>query len=223
MTHTLHRLGNKKNLEGDFVVFAMSAKGINEIGSAHALRKFLEIAFEYNPMNVGDMKTGNILTTNKNEIFENIQDVSIVHAVFSDEDKVAALLSHLKKADLGVSIVVSGLFERVETIGASVDVKQHTMECSAGIWGKMEKLPSAEILQITTMCGHGMVAANLVAYYGKQIKQGRTTAAEAAKKLAEPCVCGIFNYERAEKLLLAMSDCEINLPALKEGQTSISD
>ena len=137
MTHTLHRLGNKKNLGGDFVVFAMSAKGINENGSAKALREFLEIAFEYDPINAWDMKTGNILTTSKEKIFENIQDISIVHAVFSEEDKVAALLNHVKKADLGVSIVVSGLLDRVKVIWELAGVKQHTMECSVGIFGKM--------------------------------------------------------------------------------------
>jgi len=50
MTHTLHRLGNPANLADDYVVFAMSAKGINEKGSAIALRKFLEIASEYEPI-----------------------------------------------------------------------------------------------------------------------------------------------------------------------------
>jgi hypothetical protein len=221
MTHTLHRLGNEKNLSGDFVVFAMSAKGINENGSAKGLCKFLEIALEFDPINIGDMKTGNILKTNKKEIFEKIQDVSIVHAVFSDEEKVAAMLSRLKKADLGVSIVISGLFDRVKAIGEDAGVKLHTMECSAGIWGKMEKLPSSETLQITTMCGHGMVAANLAAHYLKQIKFGKMTAAEAAKKLAEPCVCGVFNIDRAEKLLQAMSESDFIPNALKEGQTSI--
>ena len=221
MTHTLHRLGNTKNLGGDFVVFAMSAKGINENGSAQALCKFLEIALEYDPINMGDMKTGNILKTSKEEIFNKIQDVSIVHAVFSKEEKVAALLNHLKKADLGVSVVVSGLFDRVKAVGESAGLKQHTMECSAGIWGKMEKLPPAETLQITTMCGHGMVTANLVAHYVKQIKFGKITTAEAAKKLAEPCECGVFNIERAEKLLQAIVENDFKPTLLKEGQTSM--
>jgi hypothetical protein len=219
MTHTLHRLGNKENLNNDFVVFAMSAKGINEQGSAKALREFLEIAFEYNPINAGDMKTGNILVKTKEEIYDNIQDVSIVHAVFSEESKVAALLKHIKEADLGVSVVVSGLLDRVKEVGESVDIKQHTIECSGGIWGDTEKLPSQEVLEVTTMCGHGMVAANLVIQYAKQIKKNKITASEAAKKLAEPCVCGIFNIERAEKLLQAMADSESDNHKIKRGQT----
>jgi hypothetical protein len=38
MTHTLHRLGAPEDLGDDYVIFAMSAKGINEEGSAPKLR-----------------------------------------------------------------------------------------------------------------------------------------------------------------------------------------
>jgi hypothetical protein len=38
----------------------------------------------------------------------------------------------------------------------------------------------------------------------KQIKKGKITAEEVAKKLSEPCVCGIVNTKRVEKLLQNM-------------------
>ena len=221
MTHTLHRLGNRENLAGDYVVFAMSAKGINEKDSAPAMRKFLEFAYELDPINLGDMKTGNFLKISRKDMLNNVQDVSIVHAVYSDEKKVAALLKRVKEADLGVSVVVSGLLDRVKAVGDSVNVPPHTVECSAGIWGKMEKLPTAETLQLTTMCGHGMVAANLVNHYVKQIRFGKMTAAEAAKKLAEPCECGVFNIERAERLLAAMAAEDFQPSRIQAGQTSL--
>ena len=219
MTHTLHRLGNAENLSDDYVVFAMSAKGFNEDGSATTMRKFLDIAYEYDPVNIGDMKTGNILNVTKEELDENVQDVSIVHAVYSDEKTVAALLKHLKEEDLGISIVVSGLLDRVKEIAESSDLRQHTVNCSGGIWGKTEKLPSQEVLQVTTMCGHGMVASNLVDYYATRIRKGRITAEEAAKKLGEPCVCGVFNFQRAAKLLQAMADSESDGHSIQQGQT----
>ncbi len=206
MTHTLHRLGNTENLSDDYVVFAMSAKGFNEDGSAAPMLKFLEICLEFDPINMGDMKTGNILKTNKEDIYNNIQDVSIVHAVYKDEATVAALLKQVKEADLGISVVVSGLLNKVKEMGESAGLKQHTVNCSGGVWGDMDKLPSQEVLQVTTMCGHGMVASNLVDYYATRIRKGRITADEAAKKLGEPCVCGVFNTERAAKLLQAMAD-----------------
>jgi len=180
MTHTLHRLGNTENLSDDYVVFAMSAKGFNEDGSAAPMLKFLEICLEFDPINMGDMKTGNILKTNKEDIYNNIQDVSIVHAVYKDEATVAALLKQVKEADLGISVVVSGLLNKVKEMGESAGLKQHTVNCSGGVWGDMDKLPSQEVLQVTTMCGHGMVASNLVDYYATRIRKGRITADEAA-------------------------------------------
>lgn len=222
MTHTLHRLGNPENLSQDFVVFAMSAKGLNEVGSAGPMREFLKIALKYDPINVGDMKTGNTFQKSDEELFENIQDVSIVHAVYTDEKTVANLLGEVKAADLGVSVVVSGLFDRVKEIGATVDVHQHTMECSAGIWGKVDLLPPAEVLQVTTMCGHGMVAANLVNDYVRKIKRGKLTPEEAAKNIAEPCVCGVFNTERAARILQLMAEND-ERTEMKQGQTVLME
>jgi len=206
MTHSLHRFGTPENLEGDYVVFAMSAKGINEKGSAQAMRKFMEMALDLNPVNAGDMKTGNIFTHSREEILSGVQDVSIVHAVFVDEAKVSELLARVKEADLGISVVVSGLFDRVHTAGEAGGVRQHTMECSAGVWGQVDRLPSADVMQVTTMCGHGMVAAQLVERRARDIRSGKLTQQQAARELARLCVCGIFNPVRAERLLLAIAE-----------------
>jgi hypothetical protein len=51
------------------------------------------------------------------------------------------------------------------------------------------------------MCGHGMVAGNLVKKMVRQIKSGRKSLNEAAVELAKPCQCGVFNTTRAEKIL----------------------
>jgi len=206
MTHSLHRFGSPENLGGDYVVFAMSAKGINEKGSAQAMRAFMEMALDLDPVNAGDMKTGNIFTHSREEILDGVQDISIVHAVFVDEVKVSELLASVKEADLGVSVVVSGLFDRVQAAGETGGVRQHTMECSAGVWGRVDKLPSADVMQVTTMCGHGMVAAQLVERRARDIRSGRMTTAQAARELAKLCVCGIFNPVRAERLLLAIAE-----------------
>lgn len=206
MTHTLHRFGNLENLDGDYVVFAMSAKGINEKGSAHAMRTFMEIAFDLDPVNAGDMKTGNIFTHSREEILAGVQDISIVHAVFVDEGKVSELLARVKEADLGISVVVSGLFDKVQTAGKTGGVRQHTVECSAGVWGNVNNLPSADVMQVTTMCGHGMVAAQLVERRARDVRSGKLTTQEAAQQLAKLCVCGVFNPVRAEKLLLAVAE-----------------
>lgn len=218
MTHTLHRFGNLDNLSDDYVVFAMSAKGINEKGSAGALKEFMRLAFDLDPVNAGDMKTGNMLTLSHEAIMDGIQDVSIVHAVFTEEEKVVTLLERLKIADLGISVVVSGLFDRVKAISHEAGLKQHTVECSAGVWGQTERLPDAGVMQITTMCGHGMVAASLVEHYAKLVRKKQITAEQAGLEIARPCVCGVFNPVRAARLIQAAADA-IEKVAVVAGQT----
>lgn len=205
MTHTLHRFGNTENLHDDYVVFAMSAKGINEEGSHVAIRRFMELAFELDPVNAGDTMTGNIFTHSRQHILDGIQDVGIAHAVFTDEEKVATLLKRVREADLGISVVVSGLFDRVRECAQQAGLRQHTVECSVGVWGQVDRLPDAQTMQITTMCGHGLIAADLVRQRALHVRAGRMSAAEAACDLARLCVCGIFNPVRAARLLEAMA------------------
>jgi hypothetical protein len=204
MTHTLHRFGSPEDLRDDFVIFAMSAKGINEKGSWKPMRRFMELAFELDPVNAGDMKTGSIYAYTRQEILDAIQDVSIVHAVFSDEAKVTMLLNRVKEADLGISVVVSGLFDRVRAIGEAVGVHQHTVECSGGVWGRTDLLPPSDVMKVTTMCGHGMVAASLVERAARDVRLGRRSIEDAARQLARPCACGVFNPVRAARLVEAI-------------------
>jgi len=207
MTHTLHRAGTPENLSNDYVIFAMSAKGHNELGSAQKMQEFFHIAHRHNPVNMGDMKTGSILTLETEVILEKIQDTSIVHAVFTDLDAVAAVLRDLMAVDLGLSIVVSGLTDPLKhtcrDLGLSPSL--HTIEYSLGIWGKVDLLPPAEVLEVSTMCGHGQVAFRLIEKAAADVKAGRTTPAVAAARLAETCVCGVFNPLRAAELLRKMA------------------
>ena len=212
MTHSLHRRGTEENLTHDYVLFAMSAKGVNEVGSAAAMKRFIEIVYEFNPVNAGDMKTGNMFTHSQVELLDNVQDVSIVHAVFTDEDTLIKALDAVRKADLGVSVVVSGLIDRVKVMGEQAGAPRHTVECSGGIWGNLQKLASPEVLEVTTMCGHGMVAASMVESLVKKIKRDLISVEDAAQALATPCVCGIFNPKRAESLLRKMAYA-VNEPA----------
>lgn len=220
MSHTLHRLGTPENLRQDFVVFAMSAKGINEKGSAPKLRRFLEMTLAYEPVNYGDMKTGNKYTHSLEEILEGIQDVSIVHAVFTDEEPVARLLQDLAREDLGVSVVVSGLFDRVGECTHKAGLRQHTLEYSLGIWGRTDLLPDKDILQVTTMCGHGMVSARLVRRLVSEVQRGRATPEEAAQTLAHQCICGVFNPVRAARLLSLMAERGLSGSPPAPGQTT---
>lgn len=205
MTHTLHRMGLAEELQKDFVVFAMGAQNVTRDGCAPKLRRIFEEMLKFDPVNYGDMRTGNKFSAGKDKIAANIQDNSIVHAVFTDAGKVAQVLAALKKLDTGMSVVVSGLFETVGECCQKVGLKRHTTESSLGIWGNTGLLPEPEVLQITTMCGHGMVAAGLVEKMVQDIKAGRKTPETGAQELARMCHCGILNPVRAAELLEAMA------------------
>lgn len=206
MSHTLHRRGTPVNLEGDYVVFAMSAKGFNSENSKHALREFLEIVEKYGWVNMGDMKTGGYYLVGKEAILEGVQDTSIVHGVFDSKEEMAGAVKELKEADLGVSIIISGILENVRDAMLENGLEPHTVELSLGIRGRTERLPEDDLLEITTMCGHGMVSQTFVREMLMDIKKGRRTAGEAGNYLATPCVCGVFNPRRAQLLLEELLD-----------------
>jgi len=201
MTHTLHRRGDRESLNCDYIVFTMSAKKFNEEGSAEKMRSFLKILLDHHPVNFGDMQTGNGYVKSREEIFDHIQSTSIVHGVFTDPRVVIETLKDLRSADLGLSVVVTGLHDSTEDCCCQSSLQKHTVEHSLGIFGQMRKLPSDEILQLTTMCGHGMVPANLIERVIVEIKKGKKSMKEGALELTRPCVCGIYNPIRAERLL----------------------
>lgn len=167
----------------------MTAKGFNKEGSAPWLREFLRIMARFGPVNMGDMKTGNIYKLPMEAIIEQVQDTSIVHAVFDSEEKMMAAVQAAKEADLGISVVVSGLMAEVATACRKSGIVGHTLEHSLGFRGKTrEKLPPFEILEVASMCGHGMVSFNLVKKALIDVKLGNATPAEAAK--TDPTVAG---------------------------------
>jgi len=147
------------------------------------------------------MVTGNCHVKSQEEILNNIQSTSIVHGVFTDDAAVIAVLKELKAADLGVSVVVTGVHDATEESCRQSGIAKHTVENSLGIFGQYKKLPADEILQLTTMCGHGMVPANLVERVLTQVKRGKKTLREGALELTRPCHCGVYNPVRAEQLL----------------------
>lgn len=203
MTHSLHRLGTRENLGNDYPLICMAAHGINEEGAAEKMGKFLEICQRHGPVNFGDMKQGNVFVHDANDIIKNITNTTLVQCVFDDLAKVEAVLRDLQEADLGLSVVVSGLTDKTRECCQKLGLEMHTVSQSLGIWGNTSRLPSREILEITTMCGHGMVSSSLVAKMIEDIKKGTTSPQKAAAELVKPCECGIFNTTRAAELLAA--------------------
>ena len=135
-------------------------------------------------------------------MMERLRRVSpVVTAVFDKKESVKQVLTTLKQEDLGLSIVVSGLLSEIRVISEEIGLKPHTVHLSLGVFGKKELLPSEEIQEVTTMCGHHCVSPQSVEYYAEQIKKNKISIEEASQKLADPCVCGIVNPARIRSIL----------------------
>ncbi|MEM2178898.1 MAG: hypothetical protein QXI49_07205 [Candidatus Methanomethylicaceae archaeon] len=208
MTHTHHRRGTLDSLKEDYVVLIMSSKTRYKEYEDLKLKfeKAMKILAKYNPINLGNMNIGNIYWKDEISILSTFSEGSnIIHGVYTNREDVEKVLLELKEADLGFSVVVTGVMDEVFKAAKNVGLTPHTVNLSLGIFGKIEKLPKEEILWITSMCGHCMVSPSLVLKMINDIKKGKTTPANAARELAKCCVCGIFNVKRAEKLLRQLS------------------
>jgi hypothetical protein len=203
MTNTLHRRGTQERLRNDYVIFATTARGINREGSAAKLRQFLHICLKHNPVNIGSSKQGNILQDDIDidRLIANLEDGAGAGAVFDDPEALQEVIGDLIQADLGLSINVSGLLEAVQACCRKGGIERHSAEQSLGIWGAKDRLPEREVLELNTMCGHGMVSFNLIRKLIEWVKLGRMTSKEAARVMGKCCECGVFNPVRAEKLL----------------------
>ncbi len=201
MTHTLHRQGGLDDLKGDFVIFSMACQSVNARGSVPRIRRVFEIIEKHGPVNFGDVKTGPITKVSKEAMEENFKENSYIHFVFTDRERVGRVLKELREADTGLSVVVSGIVGEIDQLCYQAGLKMHTVEFSGGIYGKAERLPGGPVLEVTTMCGHGLISANLVKSLADQVTKGKKTARDASIELARQCQCGVFNPQRAQKLL----------------------
>jgi len=96
---------------------------------------------------------------------------------------------------------ISGLAEEVDGILRSHGIVRHSIEHSLGVLGTIERLPTRQVLEITTMCGHGLISHNFARKMIDWVKLGKLTPRQAGRYLARPCVCGAFNIDRAADLL----------------------
>ena len=207
MTHTLHRRGNVEDLREDYVLLYMQARGVNREGNEAKVGQVWEVISHYEAdlANFGNMDDGNSHTTNM-EVLKKAT-AYIGHAVFRDRETLKACLKELRDREIGISVVVSGIHEDVEMLAFEVGLSPHTVEHSLGTHGNMEKLPSENVLEITSMCGHALVSPHLVIDLVAKIHQGKMTHEQAAIELSRICDCGIFNPYRAEKVLRIMTSC----------------
>ena len=207
MSHTLHRRGSVESLRDDIVFLAIPAHNFNDVDVPKAeigykLRRFMEIGLEKGCISIGNASTGNIYTLGSEQaVLDSTVESATTHCVFDDEDKAVEFMKAIKEEDLGMSVVVSGLFDMVGECCRKSGLTPHTIEYSLGIWGNTKMLPEEPIMEINTMCGHGMVSVGRIKDIIKKIEAGRMTCEEGGKELGKTCTCGIFNWKRAGEIL----------------------
>lgn len=203
MTHSLHREGTLDSLERDYAIFIYPARGFNYAGSTPKIRHLVELLFLSGPSNmIATTLRRNLYSgVSPDEVLKSIKDGTRVYSTFNSREKVKEVLIRMKEADEGISIVVSGLIDRVREISVEVGLNPHTINLSLGIHGRTERLPPADIRQFITMCGHGVVSPALVRDVIRKMKTGKVSAWQGSLILAAPCACGIYNPHRSEELL----------------------
>lgn len=203
MSHSLHRYGTVEELKNDFCMYARCARGVNRDNPGDKLRKILDIYLSENYVNFGSSHAGkSYLNGLQPEEYRKTLDHAYGIIInFADRESVKGVLAKLKDADLGISIVVSGLIEEVKKICEEVGLTPHTATLSLGIYGKKELLPDEETLKVITMCGHSLIGAPLVQSVSQKVKDGKLTPEKGAEMIGKPCTCGIFNTKRCTRLL----------------------
>lgn len=222
MSHSLHRFGTVESLKDDFCIYARAAKGVNRDNCGDKLRRILEIYVSEKPDNFGSSHAGKSLVGGL-QLDEYAQSLDHSYGIISSFDaaeKVKGVLKKAKEANTGISLVVSGLIDDVVDIAQECGLKPHTALLSLGVFGKTQKLPGKvttpalndegapenEELEMVTMCGHSLIASNLVKDVIEKVKSGKLSPKDGAVVMAKPCTCGIFNVTRCAERLKEMID-----------------
>jgi hypothetical protein len=217
MTNTLHRFGDAASFRDDFVVFAIPSRGKNDADCVPKLRRFLEMALPFQPVNLGDARHGGALRPSRlmnptahwrretkpdfAAVIAGLDAATTAAAVFDNRAAAEDFVKAVVAADLGLSVNISTSIEGAEQCCDAAGICRHSVGYSLGFEGKTEYLPNADVLKIATMCGHGMVSSSLAKKMIDWVKEGRRTPEQAAACLQRFCSCGVFNPSRAGRIL----------------------
>ena len=122
-------------------------------------------------------------------------------AVFDNRVAAEDLMKAVREADLGLSVNISTSIDGAEQCCHAAGIPRHSVGYSLGFEGKTEHLPNEDVLKLSTMCGHGMVASSLAKKMIDWVKEGRRTPEQASTYLARFCSCGVYNPSRAIRIL----------------------
>ena len=200
MTHTLNRTGLKDSKPGEEFVILCMAHYKHKAAKSKQMEELARIILDYKPENFIGIPLG----FKEEDLCPLAGITGIITAVFTDKKKVCRLVEKIKSKKLGISVVLSGLFSDIRDVCRNTGLVEHTSHYAVGVFGKTEKLADPLTMEITTQCGHALVSRYYVTDIAKRLRKGKLTAAEGARLLSKPCVCGIVNKKRTEAILLKM-------------------
>ena len=216
MTNSLHRYGDEESFRDDIIIFAIPSKGINDEDSVPRLKEFLKICIRHNPVNIGNGNRGSLAPEKDlgpkvhwkrktihdwDSVIEGVNKPGTVSAVFSAMEDAIACMTEIIAADFGLSVNISSSVENAKIVAGCCGTKRHSVEYTLGFNDPHDHLPDSGVLALSTMCGHGMVSFNLSKKMIDMVREGRRTAEEAANTLVRFCPCGIYNTERAVRII----------------------
>jgi len=216
MTNTLHRYGDAASFSDDYLIFASPSPGRNDEDSVPKLKRFLELALPFNPVNMGDPVHGGSLrpsrlttvanwkrnmTPDFRAVIDGINEPASVVAIFNNQDAAERFLKAVVDADLGLSVNISTSVDGAQECCRYAGITRHSVGYSLGFEGATEKLPNTQMLKLTTMCGHGMISASMAKKMIDWVKEGRRTPSQAVTYMARFCSCGVYNPSRAKRIL----------------------
>jgi hypothetical protein len=217
MTNTLHRFGSAKSFSDDIIVFALPALGKSGQGETlPVLKRFMEIALEYGPVNMGDARNGGALRSTRyknvfahwfrrnkpdyHQVLKTMTKATTMSVVFDNLPAAQAFVKRIRDEDLGVSVNISSSMENAQACCAHAGLTRHSMNYSLGFGSIGERTHDKHAVMLSTMCGHGMIAHSLARKMIGFVKEGRRTPKDAAESLQRFCSCGIFNPTRAQRI-----------------------
>ena len=216
MTNTLHRYGDADSFRDDYIIFAMPSKGNNDVGSIEKLKTFLKIAVSHGPANIGASGRSSYrpsaslnpsvhwkrdLDPNFESVIAGVRSAGTAAAVFDSRDKAVQCLREVIDADLGLSVNISTSVEGAKETGRECGIERHSVEYSLGFQDPHDRLPRNQILELATMCGHGMISFSFAQKMIDMVREGRRTPAQAVAALTRFCPCGVYNPSRATRLI----------------------
>jgi hypothetical protein len=219
MTNTLHRFGPASSFVDDYVIIAIPTKGVkNGVDALPALKRFLQIALEYNPVNIGDAMNGGAVRPTRHKwalqhffhrsdkpdfqaVIDNMTKPTTFSAIFDKKENAEAFTKRIKEENLGLSINISSSLENALGCANHAGQPRHSVGYSLGFEGMPDNIPNRHVVQLSTMCGHGMVSQAFAKKMIDWVKEDRATPEQAIAAMARFCSCGIFNPSRARRII----------------------